>query len=147
MAVAGRIGPGQELLAGGIDQDDERAGVLDIRREAIGDGQRGVLGLDVFERADLDLAAEAAGEVRPDEADGAGGDLEEPEAEGGADRRPQQLPARQALDLLVAQRLERLAGQRLWLVGRFDLVVAPQSAKWKPFVLFWKNGRYGMTKL
>ena len=44
--------------------------------------------------------AEAARQVRPGEADRAGGDLEEPQSDPGAEGGAHELAARQALDLL-----------------------------------------------
>ena len=70
-AVAGRVLAGQEALLAGVDQDDERAGLGVVGREALVDRQRRVLELDRLEVADRDRGAEAALEVRPGERDGA----------------------------------------------------------------------------
>src|SRR4029079_800760 len=79
---------------------------------------------DLVQRPDPDLAAEAAGQVRPDEPDRAGGDLEQPHGHRPADRVAEQLPPRDALDLVAAERLDRLAGQRPRPVDGLDLIVA-----------------------
>ena len=83
--------------------------------------------------------------------------LGQPEGHPAAERDAQQAPARHPLDGVVPEALDGLRGQRLGLVDRLDVVVAhgwlgnplrsAQRAKWSPFVLFSKNGRYGMTKL
>ena len=107
-AVARRVLAGHELLARRVDQHDVGPSRLVVDREALGERERRVLGLDVVDRADLDLAAEAAPRVRPQEADRAGRDLGEPEQRRAADGAAEERPARDALDRVLAQRAQRL---------------------------------------
>src|SRR6187401_3014645 len=123
-AVARRVLAGEEPLLAGVVQDHEGARLGVVGGKAFLDRQRGVLELDGVQVADGDRGTEAALEVRPDEPDGAGGDLEQPQADPGTDRGPHQLTAGDALDLLLAQRLDGFLGQGLRLVDRFDVVVA-----------------------
>ena len=111
LPFAGRVLAGQESLLAGVEQDDERARLRVVGREALVDRERRVLELDRLEVADRDRRTEAAGQVRPGEGERAGGDLEEPQPDPRAERHAHELAARQALDLLLAQRLDRLLGQ------------------------------------
>src|SRR5215204_2809559 len=127
-AVSRVVLAGDEPLLSRVIEDDERARFGVVGGEAFLDRQRGVLELDGVEVTDRDRGAETAFEVGPDEPDRAGGHLEQPEANAGPDRGPHQLAAGDALDLLLAQRLDGLLGQGGRLVDRFDVVVA--HARW-----------------
>ena len=114
-----------ERLASGIDEDDERPGVWEVRRKARGNGQCRILELHVLERADPKVGvAEAALQVRPEESDEAAGHLGQPEGDPAAQRDPQEAAPGHPLDRVVAEALERLRGQRLGLVDGLDVVVA-----------------------
>ena len=125
--VAGGVLARDEPLLARVHEDDERLGAAVVGREALVDRQRRVGGHHVVEGADPDLAAELALEVRPQEPDGPGGQLEQPQAHACGQRPAQQLPARDALDLVVADGLEGLRGEGLRLVRGLDVVVAHDS--------------------
>jgi hypothetical protein len=123
-AVARRVLAREEPLLGGVHEDDERAGLGEIGREPIRDRQGRVGRLDLLERPDRQLAAEAAREIWPQEPDRPCTDLQEPERHTSAQGTTDQLSSGKALDLLVAQGLERLGCQGGGLVDGFDVVVA-----------------------
>ena len=124
LAVAGGVLAGDEPLLARVVQDHEGAGLRVVGREAFLDREGGVLQLDGVEVADLDRCPEAALQVRPREAKRAGGHFQEPQADPCPERGAHQLPSGQALDLLLAQRLDRLLGQGSRFVDEFDVVVA-----------------------
>src|SRR5829696_5568245 len=122
--VAGGVLARNEPLLAGVDEDDERLGGAVVGGEALVDRQRGVGGDHLVQGADPDLAPELALEVRPQEPDGPGRHLEQPQAHARGERPTQELPARDALDLVVTDGLEGLRGKGLRLVRRLDVVVA-----------------------
>src|SRR3954447_2872253 len=141
LAVAGRVLARAEPLLSRVVQDDEGARLGVVGREALLDRQRAVLQLDGVEIADGDGGPEAPFEVRPREGQGAGKDLEGPQSDSRAERQPHELSAGQPLDLLLAQRLDRLLGQGGGLVDQFDLVVAHERGVLRKVITGRSAGR------
>ena len=123
-ALAALVLAGQEFLAAGVDQNDERPSVRHVGREALVDRQLRVLQLEVAELADRHLAAEAARKVGPKEADAAGGDLSEPQSHPGAERCPKEAAPRETLDLRAPKRLDCFVREGPRPIDRLDLIVA-----------------------
>ena len=91
-AVPSPVGsePGNQRAAVRIDRHDERPGLRDVRREAVGHGQSGVGRDQVVERADADLGGARRGRA-PQEPDRAARELRNPDADPRADRASKEL--------------------------------------------------------
>src|ERR1019366_5688852 len=127
-ALARRVGAGHEFLARRVDQDHVGLGRAVVGREPVLDRQARVLGLDVSEGPDQYLALVAGRDRRPDEPDRARPELGQEERHPDPKGRAQDLPPRDALDLLLAEGLDRLFREGLWPAGGLDLVVAHRGA-------------------
>jgi hypothetical protein len=74
--------------------------------------------------AELNLATEAAREVRPQEAEQAAGELEQPQGDAGADRAADQRPTRHSRGLALAHLAHDSGRERLQLLPASELPVA-----------------------
>ena len=101
-SVASEIFAGDELWSRGVNEHDEGACLLEVDRVALGEWEACVLILQRVEGADLNLAAESALKVWPEEAERPRRHLKEPESEACADRGAHQSASRDPLHLFVA---------------------------------------------
>ena len=100
-SVAGQILTRDELWSRGVNEHDEGACLLEVDRVALGEWEACVLILQCVEGADLNLAAESALKVWPEEAERPRRYFKKPESKACADGGAHQSASRDPLHLFV----------------------------------------------